>query len=58
MDLLLSLPDPLAQLQDRQMEEQEMDSTEQISAAIRSLREAQRERQDLELPDQGGMTMT
>lgn len=58
LDLLLSLPDPLAQLRDRQMEEQEMDSTEQISAAIRSLREAQRERQDLEPPDQGGMTMT
>ena len=58
LDLLLSLPDPLALLQDRQMEEQEMDSTEQISAAIRSLREAQRERQDLEPPDQSGMTMT
>ena len=58
LDLLLSLPDPLALLRDRQMEEQEMDSTEQISAAIRSLREAQRERQDLEPPDQSGMTMT
>lgn len=58
LDLLLSLPDPLALLRDHQMEEQEMDSTEQISAAIRSLREAQRERQDLEPPDQSGMTMT
>ena len=57
MTFLLSLFDPVEQLRDFWSREQEADSTEQMTCAMRSLAYKLEEKQDMKTPGQGGMTM-
>lgn len=57
MTFLLSLFDPVGQLRDFWSREQEADSTEQMTCAMRSLAYKLEEKQDMKTPGQGGMTM-
>ena len=57
MTFLLSLFDPVEQLRDFWSREQEADSTEQMTYAIRSLQGELQQEQRMEAPGQGGMTM-
>ena len=57
MTFLLSLFDPVEQLRDFWSREQEADSTEQMTCAMRSLAYKLEKKQDMKTPGQGGMTM-
>ena len=57
LTFLLSLVDPVDQLQEFWSREQEADRTEQMTCAMNTLQKELQERQKIETPNQGGMTM-
>ena len=57
LTFLLSLFDPLEQMKDHLVQEQEADQMEQVNSAIRSLQKEFQEEQRIDTPGQGEMTM-
>ena len=57
LTFLLSLFDPLEQMKDHLVREQEADQMEQVNFAIRSLQKELQEEQKIDTPGQGEMTM-
>lgn len=57
LTFLLSLFDPLEQIKDHLVREQEADQMEQVNSAIRSLQKEFQEEQRIDTPGQGEMTM-
>lgn len=57
LTFLLSLFDPLEQMKDHLVQEQEAAQMEQVNFAIRSLQKELQEEQKIDTPGQGEMTM-